>query len=205
MTALRVLAGLTLAWAAVALAAQVVIARGGGRRDFSRRAGRPGWGVLYNFTIAMLAGHKETARLHPVEFAAGILFHLGVFAALAEVTVLLVTGVAPPWFIVPRLLAASGAIAGLGLFVRRVRSPLLRKLSTPDDYLAVLATCGLLGLATFLFPGPASGAPLLGYAALIFLYIPLGKLRHAVFFFAARGDYGRRLGHRGVYPPAGAE
>ena len=61
------------------------------------------------------------------------------------------------------------------------------------------------GFATLPFPGPASGALLLGYAALIFLYLPLGKLRHAVFFFVARGDYGWRLGHRGVYPPAGGE
>ena len=31
---------------------------------------------------------------------------------------------------------------------------------------------------------------------------PAGKLRHAVFFFLARVDLGRRLGWRGVYPPA---
>ena len=76
--------------------------------------------MLYNFTIAMLPGHKETARLHPAEFAAGIVLHLGVFAALAEVLALLVTGVAPAWFLVPRLFAALGAAAGLGLFVRRL-------------------------------------------------------------------------------------
>jgi len=205
MAALRVLVALTMAWAVVALAVQVVLARGGGRRDFSRRAGHPGAAVLYNFTIAMLPGHKETARLHPAEFAAGLVLHIGVFASLAEVLVLLVTGMTPGWFLVPRLFAALGAIAGLGLFVRRVRSPLLRKLSTPDDHLAVLATCCLTGLATLPFPDPASGALLLAFAALIFLYMPLGKLRHAVFFFVARSDYGWRLGHRGVYPPVGGE
>ena len=31
--------------------------------------------------------------------------------------------------------------------------------------------------------------------------LPLGKLRHMAFFFAARADLGRRLGYRGVYPP----
>ena len=103
------------------------------------------------------------------------------------------------------LFAALGAVAGLGLLLRRAGSPLLRKLSTPDDYLSVMATCGLLGLAAFPFPGLTSGAMLLGYAALVFLYLPLGKLRHAVFFFVARGDYGWRLGHRGVYPPVKAE
>ena len=40
------------------------------------------------------------------------------------------------------------------------------------------------------------------YTGLLLVYLPLGKLRHAVFFFVARGDYGRRLGFRGVYPPA---
>jgi hypothetical protein len=160
-------------WAAAALTAQVVRARGGGRRDFSRRAGRPALGVLYNFTIAMLPGHKESARLHPAEFGAGIVLHVGLFAALVEVLVLVITGNAPEWFIIPRLLAVLGAVAGLGLFVRRARSPLLRKLSTPDDYLAVLATCGLLILATLPFPGPASPALLLGWAALVFLYLPL--------------------------------
>ena len=161
--------------------------------------------MLYNFTIAMLPGRKETVRLHPAEFAAGIALHAGVFAALAEVLALLVIGATPAWFLVPRLLSALGVAAGLGLFVRRLRSPLLRKLSAPDDYLAVLATCGLAVLGTLPFPGPVSGALLLGYAALIFLYLPLGKLRHAVFFFVARGDYGWRLGHRGVYRAADAE
>jgi hypothetical protein len=205
MPALRIFTALTMAWATVALAAQVVLARGGGRQDFSRRAGHPGLGVLYNFTTAMLPSHKETARLHPAEFVAGMVLHLGILASLAEVLALLVMGAAAPWFIVPRLFAAGGAITSLGLFVRRVRSPLLRKLSTPDDYLAVLATTGLLAIAAFPFPVFASGAPLLGYAALIFLYTPLGKLRHAVFFFVARGEYGWRLGHRGIYPPGGSE
>lgn len=200
MGALRLLVALTMVWAVAALATQVVIARGGGRRDYSRRAARPWWGVLHNFTIAMLPGHKESARFHPREFAAGIVLHIGVFAALAEVLVLLCTGTAGPWFVVLRLLAASGAIAGLGLFIRRARSPLLRKLSTPDDYVAVLATAGLLGLAAF--PAFASGSLLLADAALVFLYLPLGKLRHAAFFFVARGNYGWRLGYRGVYPPA---
>jgi hypothetical protein len=45
-------------------------------------------------------------------------------------------------------------------------------------------------------------AAFLIYAGVLFLYFPLGKLRHAVFFFVARADYGRRLGYRGVYPPA---
>ena len=200
LPALRILVAITMLWAAAALTAQVILARGGGRREYSRRAARPASGILYNFTVAMLPSHKESAKLHPAEFAAGIVLHLGVLAALAEVLTLLCTGAAAPWFVFTRLLAALGAIAGLGLLVRRIRSPMLRKLSTPDDYIAVLATTILSGVAAL--PAVASGAALLSCAALVFLYMPLGKLRHAVFFFVARGDYGWRLGYRGIYPPA---
>ncbi len=203
MGAARIFLVLTLAWAVLALAAQVLLARGGGRREFSRRAGRPGAGLFYNFTVALLPGHKESARLHPAEFVAGVMLHLGVFAALGEVLMLL-TAAKIGWagLIGLRGLAGIGGVAAIILFARRVGSPLLRALSTPDDYVAVLATGGLLALGVF--PALASGAVLLGYAGLLLLYLPLGKLRHAVFFFVARADYGWRLGYRAVYPPARA-
>ncbi len=77
-------------------------------------------------------------------------------------------------------------------------------MSAPDDYIAILATCGLLALASGYPIDAASDVVTLIYAVLLFAYLPLGKLRHAVFFFVARGDYGRRLGRRGVYPSATA-
>ncbi len=204
MGVLRILLLLTMVWAALALAAQVVIARGGGRRDFSRPAARPIAGLFYNFTTAMLPGHKETAHLHPAEFAAGVVLHVGIFAALFEILSFLIpVNVGVVLFAGLRVLAGLGALTAMILIVRRVRSPLMCALSTPDDYLAALVTCGLLVLAAF--PGLGSGAVLPGYAVLLFAYLPLGKLRHAVFFFVARADYGWRLGYRGVYPPARVE
>ena len=198
MGVLQICLIVAVAWAALALTAQVLLARGGGRREFTWAAGRPLRGVLYNFTVALLPSHKESARLHPAEFIAGVLLHVGVLAALAEILVLPVS--ADFALIGLRVLAGLGAVAALVLLVRRVRSPLLRALSSPDDYVAVLATGGLLVLAAF--PALASGALLRAYATLLFVYLPLGKLRHAVFFFVARADYGWRLGYRGVYPPA---
>jgi nitrate reductase gamma subunit len=98
-------------------------------------------------------------------------------------------------------------LAGLYLLVQRLLSPTLRAMSAPDDYLAILASCGLLALASLRRIGPDDEILLLLYAFLLLIYVPLGKLRHVVFFFVARADYGRRLGYRGVYPPAatGAE
>ena len=199
MDALHVCLLVAVTWAIVGLAAQVLIARGGGRREFSRPAGRGVSGVLYNFTVAMLPGHKESTRLHPAEFVAGILLHLGVLGALVMVGVL-AAGATSAVLVWLRMLAGLGAAAAIALLLRRLCSPLMRALSTPDDYLAVLATCGLLVLAAL-----AAGNVLLAYTALFLVYLPLGKLRHAVFFFVARADYGRRLGYRGVYPPARVE
>ena len=92
--------------------------------------------------------------------------------------------------------------AGIWLLVRRVSSKPLRAISVPDDYIAIMATCGLLALAVIFALASRNPTPLLAYTSVLFVYLPLGKLRHAVFFFVARADYGRRLGYRGVYPPA---
>jgi hypothetical protein len=98
-------------------------------------------------------------------------------------------------------------LAGVSLFIRRLSARNLRVMNVPDDYIAILASCGLLALASIPTIVVGHGAALMIYTGLLLVYLPLGKLRHAVFFFVARGDYGRRLGFRGVYPPAatGAE
>jgi hypothetical protein len=173
---MKLLVMLGALWAAVALTVQVLRAHGGGRRDHSRRAGSPARGLLYNFTVAMTPAHKEAVSRHPVKFALGVLMHAG----------------------------GAVSLLGVGLLVQRMFSPTLRAMSAPDDYLAIVASCGLLALVSI---GPGHETALMLYTSLLLIYLPLGKLRHVVFFFVARADYGRRLGHRGVYPPAatGAE
>ena len=194
----------SILWAGAALAVQVLAARGGGRRDYSRPTGRPGRGAWYNFTTAMLPWHKDTARLHAAEFALGVALHVGVLVSLAGACGLLVAPARGEWLLDKswpiNLLALAAGIILLG---RRVSSKLLRSISVPDDYLAITATCGLLALAAA-YSFMASSTPLLLYTSLLLAYLPLGKLRHAVFFFVVRADYGRRLGYRGVYPPAAA-
>jgi hypothetical protein len=202
MNALRIMVAGSALWAFMLLTFQVLTARGGGRPDFSRPAGRPAAGAWYNFTTGMLPWNKESAWLHLAEFGLGIVFHAGVLLTLASVFIMAAT----PTF-GARLLAllwplnALSLAAGIALLIRRVRSELLRAISVPDDYLAVSVTCGLLIVAlAFSFFGQNPGPPL-AYTSLLLIYLPLGKLRHAVFFFVARTNYGCRLGHRGVYPP----
>lgn len=202
LTLARVLLMLSLIWAIAALTVQVRAVRR--RRDYSRPAGDPRRGVVYSFTTAMLPTHKEAARLHAVEFGAGTLMHVGVIAALAQALASLgaVSIPVPVWLALP--LWTVSLVAGLGLLARRMVARDLRVLSAPDDYLALLTTIGLLAFAGWSACAPAMQAAFLIYTAALLAYLPLGKLRHAVFFFVARADYGRRLGYRGVWPPADA-
>ena len=200
MNLLRMAVLVALVWAVAALTVQIWRARGRGRVDLSRPAGSPLLGLVYNFTFAMLPAHKEIARLHPAESLTGIALHLGIAAALARVLLLLPETPpfeSPSWL---NVTAAIGALAATALLIRRMGSTLMRTISVPDDYLAAGATLGLLVLASM--PAAWTGPILLGYTALFLAYLPLGKLRHAAFFFAARAEFGWRLGRRGAFPPA---
>jgi hypothetical protein len=159
--------------------------------------------VIYLFTAANHPLRKESIRGHPMEFALGVVLHVGALAALA---VLLTAALRPAAgaALLARLPAGflAALAAGLALLARRALSADLRAMSTPDDYLAAGATCGLLAAAAAAGLAPGLLAPALFYTALLLIYLPLGKLRHALFFFLARTDHGRRLGRRGVLPPA---
>ncbi len=204
----RMLTTLSAVWMVAALATQVARVCAARVRDYSAPAGSPWRAVVYSFTAGMSPWRKESARLYVLEFGLGLLLHVGVFLALGRVALALVsepTGALSPVAVVLRGIAAAALLAGVALFIRRLRSPTLRQMSAPDDYLANLATCALLAAAALLPPTQAGAAWLLAYATLLFIYVPLGKLRHVVFFFVARGAHAWRLGYRGTYPPAAAD
>lgn len=192
-------------WAIAALTAQVLGASRGGRRDYSERKGSPASGVVYSFTLAMTPKHKESIRLYPIEFAMGLILHLGLVLALVGMLLLLTAPQAGVSLLATmRPLTVAGLFAGALLLARRFRTPNLREMSVADDYVAALATCGLLATALLPMGNPSWQTGFLIYCGALLIYLPLGKLRHACFFFVARGDYGRRLGYRGVYPPSSA-
>lgn len=192
---------LAITWSILALLYQWYVVWGGGRRDYSRQSGRPLTGMLYNFTVAMLPSHKETVRLHPLKFLAGVVMHIGGFTAIASTLgLLLVRDFSPGVSRAAAAVLIPGLIASAYLLIRRSVTPLLKRLSTPDDYFAVAATTLYIVLALMLHTGLAGRTVFLCYSIVLFTYFPLGKLRHALFFFVARADYGRRLGYRGLYP-----
>lgn len=186
--------------AAIALAVQAARARAYGRLPlYAPAAGSAARGVLYAFGPGMSPLAKESTRTHPWAYALGVSYHLGVFAAFGYLLLLLLgVDVAPAAALGVPLLA--GALGGLGLFVRRYASAPLRGLSVPDDAIANLLTTGFVSLAAARLRFPAAEPALLAAAVLLLCYVPLGKIRHCVFFFVSRRHLGRHFGRRGTFP-----
>ena len=197
----RIIASIGIVWVIISIIVQWAQSRGTGRTDYSARSGDVIRGIIYNFTWAMLPSHKETVRLHPYKFVIGTLMHIGIFLALAKALMLIVW----PQVLhynpaVPVVILAIAILCGIYLFFRRVLSSDLRKMSAPEDYISVVVTLGFMIAAMAHESGLISPGAFLICAAIVFFYMPIGKLKHAWFFFIARADYGARLGYRGTYP-----
>lgn len=192
--------------AAVALAVQVARARAFGRRPlYAPAAGSAARGVFYAFGPGMSPMAKESTRTHPWAYALGVAYHLGVFAAFGYLLLLLIGAerVLDPAMLPGRALGVllfAGVLGGLGLLVRRFTTAHLRGLSVPDDAVANLLTTGFVALAGARLWSPALEPALLATAMLLLCYVPLGKIRHCVFFFVSRRHLGRHFGRRGTFP-----
>jgi hypothetical protein len=197
---------ITLAASVICLAALlshfVRLVRLGVPSDFSVPAGDSRKAVLYSFTGAMSPGKKESAYLHLPTYVAGIIYHLGTFLAFSCIPFIIRTGTLPhvlSVFFTGILLVSSAC--GIGVAVKRIVKKALRHLSNPDDYLSnLLVTVFQLTTAGVL----ANVAPLPWYYIILsalLLYIPMGKLKHLLYFFAARIHLAYFFGRRGIWPP----
>jgi hypothetical protein len=197
----RIIAAAGMVWAAALLGAQLLLAWGGGRRDYSARAGSSLKGVLYNFSAAMTPAHKEAISNHPFNFTVGLVMHVGVGVAIFKILVVLIKPDAPPSAPIPAGgFLALAAAAALYLFVHRFLSPNLQTMSVFDDYLASFVTLTYLAVASLHEFGLLNGGAFLLVDAAASFYLPLGKLRHVLFCPVSRLDLGGRLGYRGTYP-----
>jgi nitrate reductase gamma subunit len=175
------------------------IIRLGRPHDFSKSAGDVGSAIRYSFTTAMKPSRKESAYLHLPTYTAGILYHLGTFLSiilffifllnieLYRILVLLCSG-----------FLALSICCGIGILFKRIFSDVLKEISYPDDYISnFLVTTFQLGTLLYMhFSLPLYYV----VVSVMLLYIPLGKLKHTLYFFAARYHLGLFYGRRGTWP-----
>ena len=187
----------------------VKIVRLGAPKDKSEPSGSVKEGVVYANTRAMMPTEKESAYLHIPSYAVGMLFHIGLFCSL----LFFVLSFFPffnnwievsCWRWVLAIPPAIGTVCGLILFFRRLLSKDLKVLSMPDDFISCgLVTLFLLMTTFYLSLSTCCGSITILYyisSILLLLYLPLGKLRHVVYYFAARYHLGFFYGWRNVWP-----
>ncbi|MDH5406320.1 MAG: hypothetical protein OEX80_07260 [Candidatus Aminicenantes bacterium] len=176
------------------------------QRDLATPRGRWWEGIVYAFTKALLPWSKESSTRHLVSYLAGVVFHLSTFFALflfflsfwlkSVPASLKLWGSLGLW---------SGLLCGFGLLLKRIFTPHLRSLSYPDDYFSNALVEAFL-LVSWISLREGEFPPYFYFIAVIFfLYLPLGKLRHALFCLYARAVWGSFFGRRGVLSLWGAK
>ena len=173
----------------------------GSRTYFSRPDGSEKKGIWYAFTSGMMPWVKESAKKHLPTYITGVLFHVGIFTAMLFLVIKILAIGYPDWILTPiRILFIVSISAGIGLLIKRMVKPEMTVISCVDDYISNLTvTAFILGALAATF---TDSLLFLFYLIAIgmFLYIPLGKIRHCFFFFYTRILFGRFFGRRGIFP-----
>jgi len=167
------------------------------------------------FNVAMPWSMESTRKPKGfVFYISFVLFHLGV---VAGITLAFVSTVAPNFLAIPAVgwtmmfFIVAALLVSLYRIARRTLRPLMRLISTPDDYfsLIMLTVWFALGLVTQAYLmgiwGVTSQGIQIAYLYLtsfFLLYVPFSKISHYLYYPFTRIYIGRALGHRGSYPVA---
>jgi hypothetical protein len=159
-------------------------------------------GVFYAFGRGMLPWEKESSNKHLPSYFSGMFYHAGVFAALFYLLSLIFSfGLSKLFISLLRILFVLGLLGGFALLSKRISFQTLRKISCPDDFAANIIV-DLFLIFALVHTYSARVTPLFFLLAIVmFLYIPVGKIRHCFFFFYTRILFGHFYGRRGVLPP----
>lgn len=163
-------------------------------------------GIVYALGKGMMPWEKESAGKHLPSYIGGILYHLGIFLGFFYLLAILLSIDLPALVLLfIRILLVGGVISGAALLLKRIFAQQMRVLSCPDDFAANIIV-NIFVLAAFLHTFHPTIIHFFFLAAVImFLYMPLGKIRHCFFFFYTRILFGIFYGRRDIFPPKSHE
>lgn len=163
--------------------------------------------------VAMPWG-MESTRKNLSFYLTFVIFHLGV---VGGISLAFLSSLAPSLMTQPAVaytlggLCAAGFLVALYRVARRLTRPVLRLVSTPDDYFSLFMLTGWMGLGALaqahLFGVPQFANELYLVAFLFatsffLVYVPFSKISHYLYYPFTRYWLGKALGHRGSYPYA---
>lgn len=175
-------------------------------RTFSE--GRAAAGIGRSLLRIASPGPGEPPRRGAVRHAQFIVFHVGVAAAIAATFII---PYAPRLFetraVVLAFQAVIGAafLVGLARLYRRLADPVVRAVSTPDDYFSLVLMILFFAAGVLAVPNRPDLAewPLIaffGLTAFFLVYVPFSKIGHYLYYPFTHFFFGRTMGHRGVLP-----
>ena len=199
---MSVIVVIALVIAAIGLSVQVVnLLKRKPAKYFSPEKGDPKQGVIYAFTKGMLPWNKESGHIHPVVFWAGVVYHLGILFAFVILFERLIFespgGVLLSLIAIPPYL---GALIGIVNFIRRFTNTELKLISVPDDFISLALVSIFMGTAGMYGMGGVDSLVFDLVAIVLFLYLPISKIKHMLTFFFSRYFHGAHLGRLGIYP-----
>jgi nitrate reductase gamma subunit len=165
-------------------------------------------GVFYSWAAIAMPWTMESLRTKLFLYVQFVVFHLGVATAI---TLSFIIPYGPgllehrPVVLAIRFVTGAACLIGISRMVRRVGSPYMRAISSPDDYFSLMLLTVWLFFATLATPNsPARGEWHLSaffiLTAFFLIYVPFSKISHYLYYPFTRYYLGKTLGHRGVYP-----
>ncbi len=165
-------------------------------------------GIVYSWANIAMPWSMESTRQMFFFYVQFVVFHLAVAANIAMSLVIpYAPGLMKPLIVVRALqiLFASAFLIGCFRMYRRLSTPAIRLISTPDDIFS-LALLTVWSLVSFFAapnrPDLGEGALMLYFilTAFFLIYVPFSKISHYLYYPFTRFYFGRTMGHRGVYP-----
>ena len=168
--------------------------------------------AMYSMMNVAMPWAMESTRKNLLFYLSFVVFHLGVTAGI---TFAFVSSLYRPVFEIPVVAYVFMAMIGAALLVsliriiRRVGRPVMRLISTPDDYFALFtltvwfalgvpAVASIVGVVT----GEVYLVAYLFATSFFLIYVPFSKISHYIYYPFTRYYIGKTLGHRGSMPAA---
>lgn len=165
-------------------------------------------GIVYSWGNIAMPWSMESTRRMFIFYFQFVIFHLAVAANIAMSFVIpYAPGLMKPMIVVRLLQLLFAAAFAIGCFrmYRRLTTPSIRIISTPDDIFSLALLTVWSAVSFFAAPNrPDLGeGPLMAYfimTAFFLVYVPFSKISHYLYYPFTRFYFGRTMGHRGVYP-----
>jgi hypothetical protein len=169
-------------------------------------------GVRYSLFNVFMPWSMESTRKGFGFYLSFVLFHLGV---VAGITLAFVSTVARGFLEIPAVfwtmefLLIGAFLVSVYRIFRRLLRPVMRLISTPDDYFSLLMLTVWFGLGAITqayiygveaFQNELYLVVYLLLTSFFLLYVPFSKISHYLYYPFTRIYIGRALGHRGSYP-----